>query len=127
MLSREAYETATRAQPGQDSTGATRTERQAIARPALGVRARDLDDAERERLHLDGGAVIAQVQAGGPGHAAGLRVGDVIRGIDGMPVTGAQALVQAVGRRRVDERVRLEVWRDGDHLVLQSGLAQPVR
>jgi hypothetical protein len=127
MLSREAYETATRGQPAPDTAAAIKAERPATSRPALGVRARDLEDAERERLHLDGGAIVAQVQPGGPGHAAGLRVGDVIRSLDGMPVTDAQGLVQAIGRRRIDERVRLEVWREGDRLVLQSTLSQPAR
>jgi hypothetical protein len=127
MLSREAYEAATRRQPAPDAAAATPMERPPTSRPALGVRARDLEEAERERLRLDGGAIVAQVQPGGPGHAAGLRVGDVIRSLDGMPVTDAQGLVQAIGRRRIDERVRLEIWREGNRLVLQSTLSQPAR
>jgi len=127
MLSREAYEAATRAQPAPDTAASTRAERPVTTRPALGVRARDLDQTERDRLRLDGGAVVAQVQPGGAGHAAGLRVGDVIRSVDGMPVTDAQALVQAIGRRGIDERVRLEIWREGDRLILQSALSQPGR
>ena len=127
LLSREAYETATRAESGQNAESAAEAQPGTTARPALGVRARDLDSAERERLRLDGGALIAQVQPGGPAHTAGLRVGDVIRSIDGIPVNDAQGLVQAVGRRRADERVRLEVWREGERLELQSALAQPAR
>ena len=127
MLSREAYDAATRGQPAPDTAAAVQRERPAANRPALGVRARDMEDAERERLRLDGGAIVAQVQPGGPGHAAGLRVGDVIQSLDGMRVTDAQGLVQAIGRRRIDERVRLEVWREGNRLVLQSTLSQTAR
>jgi putative serine protease PepD len=61
----------------------------------------------------DGGATVAAVTAGGPAANAGLKVGDVVTAIDGMGVSGSDALVSAVQAHRVGEKVTLRVRRGG--------------
>jgi len=59
------------------------------------------------------GAVVTQVEAGSPGAKGGLKVGDVITGLDGKPVNGAGDLQVEVGQKRPGTKIALEVMRDG--------------
>ena len=59
------------------------------------------------------GAVVTQVEAGSPGSKGGLKVGDVITGLDGKPVTDAGELQVEVGQKRPGTKIELEVQRDG--------------
>jgi len=59
------------------------------------------------------GAVISEVQPDSPGANAGLKVGDVIVGLDGKNVAGAGELQAEVTSKRPGTKVRLDVLRDG--------------
>jgi putative serine protease PepD len=59
------------------------------------------------------GAVVEEVTPGTPAAQAGLRAGDVVVGIDGDPVRGAESLTAFVRARAVGEQVELSVARDG--------------
>ena len=59
------------------------------------------------------GAVVSQVQPDSPGANAGLKVGDVIVGLDGKNVTGAGELQAEVSAKRPGTKVTLDVLRDG--------------
>jgi serine protease Do len=65
----------------------------------------DLKDAD--------GAVISEVQPDSPGANAGLKVGDVIVGLDGKKVSDAGKLQAEVSSKRPGTKVALEVQRDG--------------
>jgi serine protease Do len=65
----------------------------------------DLKDAD--------GAVISEVQPDSPGAKAGLRVGDVIVGLDGKKVLGAGELQAEVSSKHPGTKVTLDVLRDG--------------
>ncbi len=65
----------------------------------------DLKDAD--------GAVISEVQPDSPGANAGLKVGDVIVGLDGKKVSDAGQLQAEVSSKRPGTKVALEVQRDG--------------
>jgi putative serine protease PepD len=62
-----------------------------------------------------GGAVIRQVQSGGPAAGAGLRRGDVIMSVDGRNVPDSDALTAAVAAHRPGERVSIGYVRNGTH------------
>jgi S1-C subfamily serine protease len=92
-----------------------------IQRPGLGVFILREDLAERWGIE---GAVIARVSPGGAAAKAGLKgirelpgggleVGDVILGADGQPVRNLSDLSRVLDRRRVGDRITLEVERDG--------------
>jgi len=59
------------------------------------------------------GAVVNQVESNSPAAKAGLKVGDVIRGIDGQKVTDAGDLQVEVGQKQPGTTIKLEVLRDG--------------
>jgi serine protease Do len=59
------------------------------------------------------GAVITEVQPDSPGAKSGLKVGDVVTGLDGKKVTDAGQLQMEVGQQRPGTKVALEVTRDG--------------
>lgn len=59
------------------------------------------------------GAAVAEVTSGTPAAEAGLRAGDVVVGIDGDPVRGAESLTAFVRARAVGDQVELSVARDG--------------
>ena len=58
-----------------------------------------------------GNVVVTRVLDGGPGHAAGIRVGDVITAIDGVPVADPETLRSVIGTHSAGESVTLTVVR----------------
>lgn len=59
------------------------------------------------------GALVSGVEKGGPAEAAGLKVGDVILGVNGKPVEQSIDLPRMIGEGRPGADFRLEIWRDG--------------
>ncbi len=59
------------------------------------------------------GAVISEVSPDSPGAHAGLKVGDVIVGLDGKKVAGAGELQAEVSSKQPGTKVSLDVLRDG--------------
>jgi serine protease Do len=62
------------------------------------------------------GAVISEVQPDTPGAKAGLKVGDVITGLDGKKVTDAGQLQAEVSSKHPGTKVTLDVLRDGKNV-----------
>jgi serine protease Do len=62
------------------------------------------------------GAVISEVQPDSPGAHAGLKVGDVITGLDGKKVTDAGQLQAEVSAKHPGTKVTLDVLRDGKNV-----------
>ena len=61
----------------------------------------------------EAGATVAAVAAGGPAADAGLRVGDVITGIDDAAVANSDALGTAVNAHKPGTKVTVSYERDG--------------
>jgi serine protease Do len=59
------------------------------------------------------GAIVTQVEPSSPGAKAGLKIGDLITGLDGKSVSDASQLQVVVGQTRPGTTVKLEVMRDG--------------
>jgi putative serine protease PepD len=59
------------------------------------------------------GAAIAQVRAGTPAAAAGLRAGDVVTEVDGVRIASASELRGAINARRPGERISITYARGG--------------
>jgi serine protease Do len=64
------------------------------------------------------GAVVTQVEGNSPAGKAGVKVGDVITGIDGKSVGGAGELQAEVGLKKPGTTLRLDVTRDGKSMTL---------
>ncbi len=87
-----------------------------VKRGRLGVEVDDLTPDIAEALHIDasGGAVVSRVDQGSPARRAGLRAGDVIIAIDGVPVQSRADLRNRVGLTPVGQTVRLTIVRSGN-------------
>ncbi len=64
------------------------------------------------------GAIVTQVEPNSPSAKAGLKVGDLITGIDGHEVSDAGQLQVVVGQTRPGTTVKLQVFRDGKSMDL---------
>src|SRR5271157_1234917 len=84
----------------------------------LGISMNDVtpENSKFFELHDANGAVISEVQPGSPGAQAGLKVGDVIVGLDGQKVTDAGQLQAEVSSKRPGTKVTLDVLRDGKNV-----------
>ena len=69
------------------------------------------------------GALIAQIAPDSPGAKAGLRVGDVVKEINGKKVNDAGELQVEVGQRKPGTTVNLQVLRDGKDVNVPVTLA----
>lgn len=56
---------------------------------------------------------IGELEPGGPADVGGLRVGDVITALDGIPVAGSDDLVRLLGAERIGRAVEVSVLRAG--------------
>jgi serine protease Do len=86
-----------------------------VQRGRIGVMVQEVtrNMAESFGLSQATGALISQVEAGGPSSVAGLRTGDVILRFDGKSVAGSNDLPRIVGACSPGRRVTLQYWRAG--------------
>jgi serine protease Do len=81
----------------------------------MGTGITDVTPENSKFFHLteNNGAIVNQVEPNSPAAKAGLKVGDVITGIDGQKVNGAGDLQVEVGQKRPGSIIKLQVLRDG--------------
>jgi serine protease Do len=86
-----------------------------VHRPKLGVEVSTISEADAELYKLPevAGAEIALVQAGQAADKAGLKLGDVVVGLDGKPIRTQQQFMVELARKRPGDRVNLEYIRYG--------------
>ena len=70
---------------------------------------------------VDGGALVASLEDGGPAAAAGVLVGDIIQQLDGEPVTGPDDLREVVGDRP-GKTVKAQLLRGGQKVELDLAI-----
>lgn len=70
------------------------------------------------------GAGIVAVTSGGPADQAGLRAGDVISSLAGMPTPDTTALAQALAVKRPGEAITLTITRDARDLIVRVTLGE---
>ncbi len=71
------------------------------------------DIASSLNIRPDQGALVAELTPGGPAERGGLKVGDVVVGVDGQPVHTASGLTQRVALVGAGQTLELQVLRDG--------------
>ena len=81
----------------------------------LGVAVQEVNQTLADSFKLDKpeGALVSNVDAGGPADKAGLKTGDVIRKVNGQPIIASGDLPALIGQSTPGEKVTLEVWRQG--------------
>jgi membrane-associated protease RseP (regulator of RpoE activity) len=82
-------------------------------RAYLGVSLTDLTDELREHFGApkDAGLLVSSVEDGSPADKAGIRVGDIIVGIDGKDVESSIDLRRGLREKKEGDTVRVEVMR----------------
>lgn len=85
-----------------------------VQRGRIGVRIQPVTKELATTFGLDQprGALVAGVDPGSPGEAAGLKAGDIILSVDGKRVEQSVDLPRMVGETRPGTQVSMEVWRD---------------
>jgi serine protease Do len=87
----------------------------AVSRGWLGVTVQPVtqDIADSLSLKQAKGALVDDVQNGGPAARAGVKTGDVVLSMNGGAIADSRELAHRVGARHPGEVVTLQVWRDG--------------
>ena len=90
----------------------------------LGVAVQEINQTLAESFKLDKpeGALVSSVEPGGPADKAGLKVGDVIRQVNGQAIVGSGDLPALIGQAMPGAEVRLNVWREGKGVELNAKL-----
>jgi serine protease Do len=85
-----------------------------VERGRLGVGIQSIDPPLAKILGLPKleGALVSEVEKGGPAERAGLKAGDVITGVDGTPIVHARELPRLIARHAPGTSVKLDVVRD---------------
>jgi serine protease Do len=85
-----------------------------VDRGRIGVLVQAVDASLAKALSLPKaeGALVGEVEKGGPGDRAGVKAGDVITAIDGAPVLHSQELPRMVARHAPGSKVTLTVLHD---------------
>ena len=86
-----------------------------VKRGQLGVMIQPLDEdlARAFKLDTKTGVLIANVQDGSTAKKAGIKSGDIITAIDGNKVGTVHQLRNAVGAKRIGDKVTVEFYRNG--------------
>lgn len=86
-----------------------------FSRPFLGIRYEIIDQETGIMQKLPQGAYLMEVIKGSPAEKAGLKEGEVITKFDGKELTEEEEkLATLINRKKVGDRVKLEVWRKGE-------------
>jgi serine protease Do len=85
-----------------------------VTRGRMGVVIQGMDEDLAKAVGLDRvrGALVEDVEAGGPAEKAGIKAGDVVLSIDGQPVTHSEDLPRLVAMHRPGTQVKLSVLHD---------------
>ncbi len=83
----------------------------------IGVRIQTPSDDLAAGYHLPdaGGALIAQVDKGGPAELAGLAEGDLILSFGGFPIKHARQLPRFIAQAPIGEEIEADILRGGEH------------
>jgi len=86
----------------------------------MGIEISDVTPDNAKFFHLTNasGALVSEVQADSPASKAGLKVGDVISGLNGKQVNDAGELQVEVGEQAPGTTIHLEVMRDGKSMTV---------
>jgi serine protease Do len=90
----------------------------------LGVAVQEVNQAFADSFKLDKpeGALVSNIEKGGPGDKAGLKAGDVIRKVGDQPIVSSGDLPAVIGQQAPGTKVTLEVWRQGERQELTAKL-----
>jgi serine protease Do len=96
-----------------------------VRRGKLGVVVQTVDGDLRRAMDLSAdGALVSEVEAGGPGEKAGLREKDVITRVNGQPVKDNNDLRNVIASHQPGTEVKITYLRDGKEQTTTATLAE---
>lgn len=96
-----------------------------FSRAYLGVRYQMISQEAALVNEVPEGAYIVEVVEGSPAQEAGIEEGDILVKIDGEKLTEEDGgLAAVISRKKVGDRVSLEIFRDGESLSMQTTLQE---
>jgi len=95
-----------------------------VVRPWLGISVQDLsaEMAEQFQVKEKEGVLVGQVYPGTGAEKAGLASGDIIKSLDDKIVKNVSELVKEIQRKKVNQKVKLSVIRDGKSMPIDVTL-----
>ena len=92
-----------------------------VVRPWLGISVQDLTPELMEHFKIKekDGVLVGQVYQGTGAEKAGLASGDIIQSVDDKPVKNVGELVKEIQKRKVGQKVKLSVIREGKSLTIE--------
>ena len=94
-------------------------------RAFLGVRYRMISQDLALLNDVPQGAYIVEVVSGSPAEKAGIKQGDIITKLDGQPVREKDGgLAKLIAGKKIGDRVRLTIWREGEERETEAVLEE---
>lgn len=95
-----------------------------VQRAVLGVAIQEITQevADKEGLRSLDGVLVQDVTESGSAQKAGVKKGDVIMKVNGMPVNSVSSLQEEIGKFRPGDKVTLSIVRDGSNKDLTATL-----
>ncbi|MCP9236921.1 trypsin-like peptidase domain-containing protein [Lewinella sp. JB7] len=94
-----------------------------VQRGLLGARIQQVNTlTDRDDIDRNDGVYVAQVMDGSAAQEAGVKEGDIILSVDGVPTLRSSDLLEQLGRHRPGDKVVLTVERDGKERDLTAEL-----
>jgi serine protease Do len=92
-----------------------------VVRPWLGISAQDLTPEMMEHFQVKEkeGVLVGQIYPGTGAEKAGLNSGDIIKSVDDKTVKSVQELVREIQKKKVGQKVKLNIIRDGKGTVIE--------
>jgi S1-C subfamily serine protease len=92
-----------------------------VVRPWLGISVQDLtpEIAQHFKAKEKEGVLVGQVYQGTDAEKVGLASGDIIISVDDKPVKNVGELVKEIQKRKVGEKVKLNIIREGKPLTVE--------
>lgn len=98
-----------------------------VRRPWTGMYYYDLSERAAKKLGLDKpeGALVAEVINGSPAAKVGMKPWDVVLAIDNKPIATVEEMQNFMLKAKLDQSIKLTIWRDGKKLTVQIKLEEP--
>jgi serine protease Do len=97
-----------------------------VVRPWVGIGLQDLTPELMKSFKIEEkeGALIGQIFEGSPAEKAGLKVGDIVVEIDGKKIKNSQDVVREVLKKKVGQKIELEIVREGKQMKVEVTTAE---
>jgi serine protease Do len=98
-----------------------------VRRPWTGIYYYDLSARAARQLGLETpeGALVAEVAKNSPADEAGIQPWDVILTVDGTQVSSVEDMQTFMLKAKVDETIKLTIWRDKKKMAVSIKLEEP--